>query len=304
MSEHYNTSQLSLLTRKQVYPYDYMDSWDRFKETSLPPTTDFYNILTDSHITAEDYAQAQKVWATFKMNNLGEYHDLYLKTDVLLLADVFEKFRDTALQHYGLDPVHYITLPSFALDAMLKKTDVQLELLSDPDMYKFFEDGIRGGISVVSHRHLEANNPHVEGYNPKKPDVSLVHVDVNNLYGKAMCEPLPCGGFEWMTNLENLDVNTLGSGDRGCVLEVDLEYPQHLHHLHNGYPLAPEQVTVTEDMLSPYAQKHKPPHYKPTPKLVPNLMHKTRYILHHKNLQLYLKQLKFTGVFHSHKIRG
>ena len=99
-----------------------------------------------------------------------------------------------------------MTLPSYAMDAMLKKTEVDLELLTDPDMYRFFEDGMRGGISVISHRKGDANNPYVEGYDPEKPPYYIMYLDVNNLYGKAMCEPLPCGDFKWIRDFDGLDV--------------------------------------------------------------------------------------------------
>ena len=138
-----------LLTRKGVYPYEYMDTWDRFTEPKLPTKEVFYSKLTDAHISDEDYAHAQKVWETFRCKTLGDYSDLYCPTDMLLLADVFKKFRRTCQEQYGLDPAHYYTSPGFSWDALLKKTGVELELLTDYDQHLFIEKGIRGGISII-----------------------------------------------------------------------------------------------------------------------------------------------------------
>ena len=139
------------MTKKGIYPYDYMDSFDRFDEVALPPKDSFYSILTDEHVSEEEYQHAQNVWDAFDLKTMGQYHDLYLKTDVLLLADVFENFRKTCLQHYKLDPCHYYTSPGLAWDAMLKMTGIELELMTDVDMFQFIEKGMRGGGGCVVH---------------------------------------------------------------------------------------------------------------------------------------------------------
>jgi hypothetical protein len=168
-------------------------------------------------------------------------------------------------------------------------TGVNLELLTDPDMYSFFEDGIRGGIYVVAHRYARANNKYLDDYDNTKPSKFIQYLDVNNLYGAAMSENLLLAGFEWMTRgeLDNLDISAVG-GDEGCVLEVDCEYPDHLHDVHNAYPLAPESMMVQDEMLSDYATKLQTSQQK-TKKLIPNLYHKKNYIVHYKTLQLYMK---------------
>ena len=120
---------LDLMKKKGVYPYDYMDSFSRFNGNQLPKREEFYSILNDTDISEDDYKHAQKVWNAFKIRNLGEYHDLYLKTDVLLLADVFENFRETCLHHHRLDPSHYMTSPGLSWDAMLKMTKINLVTL-------------------------------------------------------------------------------------------------------------------------------------------------------------------------------
>ena len=281
-----------LLLRKGVYPYEYMDSWERFADTQLPPKASFYSKLTGEHISDEDYAHAQKVWETFGIQNMGEYCNLYCRTDVLLLADVFETFRKTCMEQYNLDPAHYYTSPGLSWDALLKKTGVELELLTDYDQHLFIEKGMRGGISMVSKRYARANNPLIEGYNSSKPNTHILYLDANNLYGWAMSQPLPTGGFQWVDDCalaqlaKTITEHPAGSR-KGYILEVDLEYPEELHDVHNAYPLAPERMVVKKEWMSDYQHGLLGTGVE-VEKLVPNLYNKNRYVLHYRNLQLYL----------------
>ena len=189
---------LDLLLKKGVYPYDYMDGWAQMDETELPPQADFYSKLSESHISDEEYQHAQQVWSAFDCQTLGDYHDLYMLTDVLLLADVFESFRDLCLGYYGLDPAHYFTTPNFAWDAMLKMTGKKLDLLNDYDQYLMVEQGLRGGIAMITHRHAEANNPEMgDAYDEAKDRPYISYLDANNLYAHAMIKLLPEGDFQW-----------------------------------------------------------------------------------------------------------
>ena len=218
------------------------------------------------------------------MKNMGDYHDHYLKKDVLLLADVFEKFIDTCLKFYGLDPCHYFSSPGLSWDAMLK--------ISDVDKYLFIEKGLRGGISYIAKRYAKANNKYINDYDPKKPLTFITYLDMNNLYGWTMTEYLPYNEFEWLENIDEFDINSISQkSDRGYFLEVDLEYPDELHELHNDYPLAPRKLAIPSDMLSKHC-KEIADKYKikvgDVKKLIPNLGNKTKYVLHYRNLQLYL----------------
>ena len=130
-----------------------MNSFKRFNENELPDKSKFFSSLKDSGVSEKEYDRAIKVWKVFKIKNLGEYHDLYLKTDVLLLVDVFEKFVEICLNYYRLGPCHYFSSPGLSWDAMLKMTGVELDLISDIDMQLFIEKGMRGGISYISKRH-------------------------------------------------------------------------------------------------------------------------------------------------------
>ncbi|KAG8236631.1 hypothetical protein J437_LFUL016464 [Ladona fulva] len=148
----------TLIQRKGVYPYDYTDSWEKLNETCLPPKEDFFNRLTDSDISDEDYTHAKTVWEAFECKTLGDYSDIYLKSDVTLLADVFENFRNVCFEAYNLDPAWYYTAPGLTFDAMLKHTGIELELLTDYDMILTVEKGIRRGISQCCKQYAEANN--------------------------------------------------------------------------------------------------------------------------------------------------
>ena len=159
-----------------------MDSFSKFNDTVLPAYEDFYSILDDENISESQYQHAKDVWNTFKLKNMGEYHDLYLRTDILLLTDVFENFRVISLADYKLDPVHYVSTPGLSWDAMLKYTKINLELLHDIDMHHFIELGTRGGISVITHRYAKANNPYMKFYNPENDTSYIIYLDANNLY--------------------------------------------------------------------------------------------------------------------------
>ncbi|XP_066582581.1 uncharacterized protein [Prorops nasuta] len=253
-----NNTEFELVTQKGVFPYDYLDRWDKFEDTTLPKYEDFYSELSLCNITLEEYEHAKKLWKTFNIKNLGEYSDLYLKTDVLLLADIFQTFRMNCLSSYGLDPAYYFTLPSFTGDAMLKFTNIKLELLTDIDKVMFIERGIRGGISQCCKRHSVANNKYMHDlYDPMKKDVYLMYVDVNNLYGRAMSQVLPYAEFKWVDNCESFDVNNIDTNS-----SLDLPFCP-THH------------------LSPVNSKHK--------KLLTTLYDKKRYVIHIRMLKTCLK---------------
>ena len=290
-----------LMKRKGVYPYEYMDSFERFEEDCLPTKSKFFSSLTGEGIKDEDYDHAKEVWKAFGMRNMGDYHDYYIAADVLLLADVFESFRNSCLKNYGLDPCHYFSSPGMAWDAMLNMTGVKLELISDVDKYNFVDEGIRGGISFIGKRYSKANNPMVSDFDEEKPTTFITYLDANNLYGWAMCKPLPTGNFEWLSNLDLLKLQILisvgvnpidyVSDTKSLILEVDLEYPAELHDHHNDYPLAPQSLKIERDWQSDYCRAVREEHNVPTglvPKLVNTLYNKTKYVLHYENLVLYL----------------
>ena len=267
----------SLLTRKGVYPYDYVSSLEKLSETQLPPKEEFYSKLNDEDITDDDYQHTIRVWNTFGCKTIRDYHDLYLKSDVMLLADVFENFRKTCLHHYKLDPAHYYTSPGLVWDACLKTTGQNLELLHDYDMLMMFEQGIRGGITHISKRYAEANNKYMKNYDNKKESTFIQYLDANNLYGWAMTQNLPTHGFKWMQNITKENVmeildkanhSMINKGKKGYIFEVDLEYPEHLWDKHNDYPLAPENIKING-----------------VEKLVCHFKTRTNYVIHYRTLR-------------------
>ena len=293
-SKVFKGKRLNLMSKKGVYPYDFMDSFEKFNQTELPTKDQFYSILNDQHITDDEYDHANKVWNTFMIKTRGEYHDLYLVSDVLLLTDVFENFRKTCMQYYKLDSCHYFTSPGLSWDAMLKMTNIKLELMTDIDMFQFIEKGMRGGVSYITNRYGKANNKYMKEYDEKAPSKYIMYLDENNLYGWEMSQYLSTGNFRWMTDKEisKIDLGKYkANGKKGLILEVDLEYPQELHDIHNDYPVAPEKVKVSNNMLSAYCKKIAEKYNISiglVSKLIPTLRDKKEYVLHYRNLHLYL----------------
>ena len=275
--EDCNSEQRELLIRKGVYPYEYMNSWDTFEETRLPNIDKFYSKLNMCGISESQYQHARNVWDKFKLKNMGDYHDLYLKTNVILLTNVFESFRSVCLSNYGFYPAHFYTAPGLAWKACLKKTGLNLELLKDPDMLLMFERSIRGGITQSVHRWAIVNNPYMGyEYDPSKSTEYLQYLDANNLYSWAMSQPLPTGKFKWIDVRENevepkKMVKTLAKNSNwgyGYLLEVDVEYPEELHNRHNDLPFLCEKSKVNG-----------------VEKLVPNIYDKEKYVIHVKALK-------------------
>lgn len=290
-----------LIAQKGTYPYDYMDSFARFTETKLPEQKEFKSLLTNQDLSDEDYEHAQNVFNRFGCADLGEYHDIYLMLDVLLLADIFENFRDTTFQDIGLDPARFVSLPGLGKEMNLRQSgiiqdetglhrpfEVKLFEERDENMHLFCKNAIRGGISLISGRLLQADDEH-----------QIVYVDANNLYGWAMSQYMPIGGYRWMTPTECAILSSpdyiqrlADDGDVGYLFEVDLEIPPEKHEFFRDYPIAPTRECVNPNDLSEYSKsqqerKDNHPDFK-TPKLLCTLKKKERYTCHFRNLKLYL----------------
>ena len=249
----------------------------------------FCSKLTGEDISNSDYNHAKNVWEEFKCKIMGDCHDLYLKSDVLILADVFENFRKTGKEYYNLNPAHYFNCPGFAWDAMLKMTDINLELITDIDMYLMVKIGLRGGVSYIANRYSKPNNKYLSDYYKNKDSSYLMYLDANDLYGWAMSQPLLTGRFKW---LEKDKWDDIFKNEKviGYFIECDLEYPKELHYLHNDYHLAPEKLIVQDDWLSPICKNLKEKIglvSDTTTKLIPTLFDKEKYVLHIRNLSLY-----------------
>ena len=239
-----------LLLRKRVYPYECMDDWDRFNEEKLPNESDFYGSLNMEDISEIDYRHALKVFNKFNINYLGEYKDLYVQSDTILLADVFESFRNLCLNIYGLDPAYFLSLPGLAWQACLKHSGIKLELISDIDMLLIIEKGIRGGICQSIFRNAKADDKYMIDYDENKEFSFLIYTDYNNLYGKTMSEKLPVDGLEWVEDISVIDENFIKNYNEdsnvGYFIEADIEYPRELHNKHSDLPFLPEGIKVNK----------------------------------------------------------
>ena len=309
-----------MLTRKGVYPYSYMDSFNKFEEGELPERDAFTNDLTKKKISDDDWKFVNDLWITFGLQTLGELHDLYMETDTLLLADVFENYRKVIHRNYELDPIHFYTAPSLSWSAGLKYTGVKLEIPTDVNIHMFIDRGLRGGISMVANHFAKANNSMLppEFYDKDSKQSFIKFVDANNLYGWAMSQFLPTGGFKWVKWIHGLPTDvpalTLDGANSyismrqweeeikrlddksalGYMFECDLEYPQHLHldEKHDNFPLAPESFKIEKELLSPYQSElgdELDVKYG-SEKLCLTLLDKKEYVCHYRNLKFYLKK--------------
>jgi len=254
----------------------------------IPPRSAFFSSISERSITAKEHAFASKVWKKFGIKNLSEYAELYCRIDTLLLAEIFEKFRSTMMDFSGLDPAHYISLPGFGWDTMLKITGCKIGLPTELSQIHFVERSIRGGLCFINTRHAEVLDDDKTS--------KIVYYDAVNLYGCSQTGLLPYNNFEWVNekDFKNFDLTLIDTdGEEGYILEVDLLYPENLHYKHNDYPLAPYQGSVNFSDLSEYAQKlctssTGKTKYK-SEKLLTSLENKKNYVVHIKNLVLYTK---------------
>ncbi len=284
-----------LLLRKGVYPYSFATSIKALEEcTELPSREDFFNDLAQEPVSDEDYQHAEQVWRAFGVRNMLDYTTLYVRTDVLLLAEAILDMRRSIWSEFQLDLCGYLSLPMLAKDIMLKYTGAEIELISDQEMSNLLQSSIRGGLSFINKR-LAVARPETKG--EEDPRV-ILYVDANNLYGRAMVFPLPYRGFRWMTEdeIKEFDLErdvTRNSGDNGYILEVDLRYPEHLHLEHSSFPLAPHSMNIDENDISPYSKEALSAVYgkkkHSSKKLVSTFRTRKNYVVHGLNLQLYQK---------------
>jgi hypothetical protein len=299
LGKEFEGEQFDLATSKGVFCYDYMDSDAKFNERQLPPREAFFNKLKNEECSEENYARAQAIWDKFDCHTMLDYHDVYLKTDVLILADIFENHRKMCMNHYGLDPAHYMSAPQLSWDAMLKMTGVELELTHDPEQFRMIDNGIRGGVCMISKRFARANNPMLgpKYYDPSKPTTYIIYWDANNLYGWSMSQMLPTGGFEWVPEAVFSQIDWKAQTKTqpiGYNILCDINMPPHLHDRWNDYPLAPDRVHINATMLSEkqmdVRQNYNLPRSAEATKLIPSLLPRRNYLCDYRNLKFYLEE--------------
>ena len=280
-----------MLLRKGIYPYEYMNSFERFNETKLPDIDKFFSKLNDETVKDDDYKYAQKVWNEFEIKNLGEYTDLYMLCDVLLLADVFEEFRSMAINDYQLDPANYLTAPSLFNDANYKLRNNEIENMTDIDMFIMFEKAKRGGLCTIgSDRYVEANNKYMKEYDKSKPSKYVIYIDANGLYSDAMSKPLPTNDFKWedtkiFTDDYIKNIPDDGINGRGFIFEVDIEYPKELHNYFNDYIPLPENIAFESSPYMKEAATGMEIKSNKQIKLTCCLTNKNQYVVHYAELK-------------------
>lgn len=285
-----------ILCQKGIFPYEYITSLEKLGDKHLPPIHQFYSSITNEHITLDEYTRAQQVWSLAKCKSLKDYMLVYLKSDVLLLADCFENYRNLTYDTFQLDPVHFVSSPHLSWHSMLRYTKVELELMIDGQMVSFIEHGIRGGVSAIINKYAKANIMSTDSFNDKLPPSEIAYFDCVNMYGFNLGKRLPLNNFHWLTNdeIKNFDVNDISNdSEKGYILEVDLTYPSHLHDLHNDFPLAPEKIEISPSQWSPYMHEIAASSCmqigKGTQKLIPHFGPRKHYVIHYCNLKFYLK---------------
>jgi hypothetical protein len=249
------------INTKGIFPYNFAKTYNDLISTTYLPD----KIYFDKHVSIEDYNNALLTWRLHNFQNLEEYMLYYMKMDIYLLADLFETFRSKAINEDGLDPVNFFSIPGLSWASALKSLKHTIENIQDPEMFRFFESGIHGGMTFINKHHIVSDS-----------NTDMLYIDINNLYGWALSQRLPRKNFTWITeNLEKIDLSEDYENSKyGYVFEVDLEIPNYLHDTLDQLPLAPIKST--------------PPNSK-TEKLLLTHSTKFNYIIHCRLLKLYIE---------------
>ena len=303
LQKFYSGKQLEMATQKSYYPYDLVESIPQLESMKkLPPRSTFYSMLTGDTITEEEYSFAKSVWNEFQITDMKMYTKLYCEIDVLLLAEVFLTFCETFQKQFKLDPAHFISLPSYSYTTMLHLTGIKLQAPPSVEIYEFIQKNLRGGHAYINIRHCQSNRPDQTTFDKNKDPSDILYVDANNLYGWAMSQKMPVDGIRFMSEKEIEELyNGEGinfwelynhEGEDGYIVECDLKYPKELHESHAGFPLAPENIIITDDHLSKFSKKcrkilNQTGRFKEK-KLTATFLDREKYVVHGGTLSLYL----------------
>ena len=298
LKSHHSLQKETIFT-KGIFPYSFLDHESMLDYIGLPPIEEFFDTLTNSiNITEADYARAHLAYIQFGCQNFGDYMRAYLKLDVLLLADIFETFRRNSLIEYDLDPVNFVTLPQYSFAAAFNNQSV--DLITDVNQYRFFEEAIRGGMTFINTHLVTANNLYINSNS--NSDTYLAYWDANNLYGNSLRQKLPVSDFQWVDQAElpfidwkNLDCDS----DICYFVKVDLDYPLEIQDLTCDYPFAPERGIIEPYMLTPYMKQQwanrselrgQSSTFHTEKKLLLSVTNKKEYVVHAKLLKFYLEK--------------
>ena len=305
----YFKDKTNIILQKNLMSYTYFNNYNKYNND----IKELYNKDLYDNYSEDKYKIMLDVVDKFNIKSAGEYYYNYLICDVLELVDIIVNARDKFKKSHGLDILQFYGAPSYTWNCFLFDSKIELEQILDINKLSFFKDMIRGGPSFISKRYSKANNIYCEDYDETKPYIYIDYLDMNNLYGGAMKQPLPFGeiykisdrridlynknnnliwahfpNYEIDPTAKNINPNTIY---KGCCLDVDLEIPKELHRLFNDYPLAPERFEITEDILSPYTkdllQRMNKKHTKQI-LLTQTLYNKYHYKIYYKTLRLYV----------------
>ena len=269
------------LNKKLAYPYEYFNSIDDYKKSVHNlKKEDFFSKLKNGYPDIGEIRRTKEIIEIFNIKNGKELTELYLKSDVILLADVFEKFIKISIEEYGINPLYCVSLPGYTWQCGLKYTEINLQTLQDKDMILLLENNIRGGISsVMGDRYIKSDD-----------NKKILYIDANNLYGHSMSEPLPYDEikFDNEVKLEKI-LNTPDDNDIGYLIEVDLKYPDNIKKKTKNLPFAPVNKKINPDNFSDYMKEIKPDTYIQTSKLICDWSYKKNYLVHYRMLKFYIR---------------
>ena len=275
------------LNKKLAYPYEYFNSIDDYKKlVDNLENKDFFSKLKNKCPDDKEIDRTREIIKIFNIKNGKELTELYLKSDVILLADVFEKFIKISVEEYGINRLYCVSLPSYTWHCGLKYTGINLQTLQDKDMILLLENNIRGGISsVMGDRYIKSDE-----------NKKILYIDANNLYGHSMSEYLPYDEIElWhghpdlLMNWLDEILNTPDDSDIGYFIEIDLTYPDNIKQKTKNFPFAPENKKINPDNFNDYMKEIKPVTYIQSSKLICDWSDKKNYLIHYRMLKFYIR---------------
>ena len=279
------------LTKKLAYPYEYFNSIDDYqKPVNNLKKEHFFSKLKNKCPDDEEIQRTMDIIERFNIKNGEELTEIYLKSDVLLLACVFEKFIKISVNQYDINPLYYVSLPGYTWQCGLKYTGIKLQTLQDKDMILLLENNIRGGISsVMGDRYIKSDE-----------NGKVLYFDANNLYGHSMSEPLPYDEIKFDDNVNLEDIlNTPDDSDIGYLIEVDLNYPDNIKEKTKNFPFCPENKKINPNKFSEYMKEIKPDTYIQTSKLICDWSDKKNYLTHYRMLKFYIRHGMIVDKVHS-----
>ena len=279
------------LNKKLAYPYECFNRIEDYKKpVHNIKKEDFFSKLKNNCPDNEEIQRTKEIIEIFNIKNGKELTELYLKSDVILLADVFEKFIKISVEEYGINPLYCVSLPGYTGQCGMKYTNINLQTLQDKDMILLLENNIRGGISsVMGDRYVKSDR-----------NKKILYIDANNLYGWAMSESLPYDEIKLDTNVELEDIlNTPDDSDIGYFIEVDLTYPDSIKEKTKNFPFAPENKKIIPDTFNDYMKKIKPDNYTQTKKLICDWSDKKNYLIHYRMLKFYIRHGMIVDKIHN-----